>query len=67
MYAQCPACLTQYHHSRLIPSNEMTPQLGREYTILCSVCPTTFHVEFVPQPRRFFGLLKGGIHVVTRD
>jgi hypothetical protein len=67
MEAQCPGCYTSYHHSRLIPSNELTPQMNREYTILCPVCGYTFHVEFVPQKRHFFGLFKAGIKVVPRD
>jgi hypothetical protein len=66
LYATCPNCLTKYHHSRLIPPNELTPELEKEYTITCSVCLTTFHVEFVAQPRRFFGLLKAGVRVVPR-
>lgn len=67
MYATCPGCLTQYHHSRLIPSNQVAPELGKVYTILCSVCGGVFHVEFVPQRRRFFGLRKAGIKVVEKN
>ena len=33
MYAYCPGCRTGYHHSRLIPSNELMPELEKEYTI----------------------------------
>ena len=67
MYAYCPVCLTGHHHSRLIPSNELMLELEKEYTIVCAVCRTIFHVKFVAQSRRFFGLIRGCIQVRSTD
>ena len=52
----CPGCGTSFPLVALFPSERDRPLIGKEFSVVCTVCKVQFDAEVLDGSRRWFGI-----------